>query len=121
MMPAGVADPKAGSPRAIFPNPRLVTPVHVFFQHDAVKADAFIDLRRHRMLQQDAVHLRIGVQFIDFSQQFIRGGALGQDDPERFHADAPAGISLHPDVGRRCRIVADKDGGQNRHNAAALF
>ena len=42
--------------------------VDIFFNGDRIKTGALINLFRNRMLQQNAMHKRIGVQLISFSQ-----------------------------------------------------
>ena len=71
------------------------------------------------VLQQDPVHIRVGIQPVDLGQQLFGGRGLGQLDLEGVHADTTAGIALHLDVGGGGRVGPDQQGGQNGGAAAA--
>ena len=59
MMPAGVAEPYAGSPIAMRPKPRQVTPSTSLASAIASKQARSSICARHRVLQQDAVAARV--------------------------------------------------------------
>ena len=65
MIPAGVAEPNARSPIAMRPKPEHRDAVDVLREADAVEAGALVDLLRHRVLEQDAVHVGVRVQLVD--------------------------------------------------------
>src|SRR5690625_6939767 len=66
------------------------------------------------MLQQDAMHIWIVVQCMNFREQFLCGGVLTKFDGQRFYAHAAARIALHFYVGCRGRICAHEDSGEDR-------
>ena len=94
--------------------------VHVLFQADGVETGAFINLGGHRMLQQNAVHIRIGVEFVNFCQQLFGAGVFVQLNGDRFHADTLAGVAFHLYIGGRCRVSTHQNGGKNRRAAVGL-
>ena len=80
--------------------------VHVLRQIDRVEAGTLVDLRRHRVLQQDAVAARVGVQLRRSSPATVPWRRSPASRRPSTHADALAGILLHAHVGRGRRVVA---------------
>jgi hypothetical protein len=56
--------------------------VHVLFDGDAVEGLPFVDVRWDGVLQEDAVHGRVGVERIDLRQELGGGGVFGQNNLE---------------------------------------
>ena len=42
--------------------------VHVLFQADSIETGALVDLGGHRVLQQNAVHIRVAIQLVNLGQ-----------------------------------------------------
>ena len=84
------------------------------------ESGSFVDVARDRMLQKDAVHVRVLVEFLDFVEEFLGRGVLVHHHADAFHAHARASVALHLDVCGTCRIVAYEDGRENR-GLAGLF
>ena len=81
---------------------------------------AFVDVARDRMLQEDAVDVRVFVEFLDLVEEFLGRGVLVHHHADAFHAHTGAGVALHLDVSRACRIVAHENRRKNR-GLAGLF
>ena len=71
-------------------------------------------MARHGVLEQDAVDVRIFVQLLDFGEQFFGRRLLRHVDRQTFHADSRTGVPFHFYVSGACRVVADKNRGENR-------
>ena len=91
--------------------------VDIFDRRDGVEHRLLVDLRRQWQLHQNAVRIRIGVQFCDECQKLVLS-CLGRE-PVKCAADAGflAGSLLVPHVNRAGRILANEDGRQMRSNA----
>ncbi len=74
---------------------------------------------RQRQLHQNAVNLRIVVEFIDQGQKAFFVRAVGQTEIARDDAGAPAGAHLVADINVGRRIVTDQNHGQARPTPAA--
>ena len=94
--------------------------VDVLAPADRVEHGALVDVRRHRVLDQDAVHAVVGDQIVD-GLHHLGGGALrGQIAPQRVDADLTTAVHLHPHVGVRGGVVADQHGGEPRRPPGRL-
>ena len=100
------------------PKPCVVTPSTSLSQCDGVEAGPFVDLRRHRVLQQNTVHVGIGIELRDLVEQLGGRGIRAHLDSQRIHADAATGVALHTHVSGRGRIGPDEDRCQDRYAAA---
>ena len=94
--------------------------VHVLVRSNGVEAAPLVDVRRHRVLEQDAVDVRRGVQAGNCVKEFLGAGFLRQLDAPRLHANAPAGVALHAHVHGRSGVVTHEDGGQRGYFTAGL-
>ena len=89
-------------------------PVDVFGWADGLKGCAFIDVSRHRMLQQNAIDSRVSRQIPDLVNQFGCGRGDGKFDDDRADTVLLTTSTLHRDIGPRPRIIADQHCGQHR-------
>ena len=94
--------------------------IDVFAGVNRFEGGTFVDVSRYRVLQEDAVHVRVFVEFLDFVEEFLRRGVLVHHHADAFHAHAGAGVALHLDVSRACRVVAHENRRKNR-GLAGLF
>ncbi len=94
--------------------------VNVLAGVDGFEGGAFIDVARDRVLQQNAVHVVVVVEFLDLVQEFFGGGVFGEHHADAFHPHAPTGVALHLHVGGARRVVAHQDGCEDR-GLARLF
>ena len=77
-------------------------------------------MARNRVLQEDAVHVRVFVEFLNLIEEFFGRGVLVHHHADAFHADAGASVALHLDVSGASRIVAHENRCKNR-GLAGLF
>lgn len=83
-------------------------PVDVLGRIDRFERGAFVDVRSHRVLDQDAVDARVGRQRGDRVDHILCGGGGGKGHVPRLDARALAPAALHPDVGHRGRVLPDQ-------------
>ena len=69
--------------------------VYVLAGVDGFECGTFIDVARNRVLQENAVHVRVFVEFLNLAQEFFGRGVLVHHHADAFHADAGAGVALH--------------------------
>ena len=74
---------------------------------------------RHGVLQQNAVHIRIGIEVVNFGQQLLSRSFLRQNHFLRLHTDAFTGIAFHAHIGGGSRIIADQNRRQDGLFAAS--
>ena len=72
------------------------------------------------MLQQNAVHVAVLVEFLNLVEELFGGGILRKYHADAFHAHACAGVALHLDISSACRIVAHENRCKDR-GLARLF
>ena len=94
--------------------------VHVLAGVNGFESGAFVNVARNRVLQQNAVHVVVVVQFLNLVEEFLGGGVFREHYADAFHTHAGAGVALHLHVRGAGRIVAHQNGGQNR-GLARLF
>jgi len=98
-----------------------VEPVHVFVQADHAQDSFLVEVFRERELDQDPVHLWIGVQLPDQVLDFLLSCVGGQVVPKGRNADLVARLALHPHVTLRRRIIAHQHRRQTGTRAVLGF
>ena len=91
-----------------------VKSVHIFARIERADNRRFVDLRRWRRLNQNAMNFLIAIQLINPREQlFLRRGS-GQFQFHRMQAEFAAHFVFCPDVGARGGIIANQNHGQPR-------
>ena len=86
--------------------------VHIFMRQDALQNRLAVYLFRQRQLNQNAVHIRIAVQFVHQCQQLVLRGFRRHFIRARFEPRFFAGDFFVADVNRAGGIVANQYDGQ---------
>ncbi len=87
-------------------------PVDILAGRDRLDCFESIDLRRHRKLRQDAIHVWIGVELSNETQNFTLGGCRREAPRARFDTDFRAGFLFVSDVDVTGRVVSDQNHGK---------
>ena len=91
--------------------------VHVLLTGNSLDDLSLAYLFGERQLDQDSVHLIIGVKFCYLVQDFLFRRFLGEPECRVLEPDHLAGLFLVPDIGLASRIITDQNHYQVRHPA----
>ncbi len=92
--------------------------IDVLARVDAIDQHVRIDVRRQRQLHEDAVDLRIGVEFVDQRGEFGLCRRCRQVVIARAETDVLAGTALVANVYSGSSIISDQHNGQPRRRPA---
>ena len=71
-----------------------------------------VDVLRKRVLHEDAIDRRIGVQAANHGIRLILSGRAGHAEGLGLDPNPGTGTLLHADIGLRCRVIAGEDRNQ---------